>query len=443
MRWQRLSLTVRLTAFYLLVSALLLLGMAAVILPAIDRHFAELDQDTLQDKIHLVQDLLAQPATPEALRLRLDDALRHHPGLTVRIDGADGQPWYPTGQAAGQGHSPAHDQVTQQSSADTPQGPVRIVATLDTAHHSHFLAQLHRKLWLYVLAGVGLSGLLGWWATRAGLRPLHSMKARAQAVTAHKLDQRMDATALPVEMADLAQTLNDMLQRLQADFQRLSEFSSDLAHELRTPLNNLLTQTEVVLSRARGPDTYRDTLASNAEELQRLSRTVSDMLLLAKAEHGLLQLPTCVDIDLADDIRALFDFYDALAEERGVTLALEGQAQVRGDRLMLRRAISNLLSNALRHAPTGSAVTVRLASAPGGVRINVANQGDPISPELLPRLFDRFFRADKARVHLDSEGAGLGLAITQAIARAHGGTAHARSDAGFNVFEVELPEDLG
>lgn len=437
MTWQRLSLTARLTGFYLLVSALLLLGMTAVILPAIDRHFAELDQETLQDKIHLVQDLIAQPATPEALRLRLDDALRHHPGLTVRIEGADGLPWYPSGSVAQ--HAIGHEQVTQTSTSVTPQGPVRIVATLDTAHHSHFLAQLHRKLWLYVLAGVGLSGLLGWWATRAGLRPLHSMQARAQAVTAHKLDQRMDADTLPVEMADLAQTLNDMLQRLQADFQRLSEFSSDLAHELRTPLNNLLTQTEVVLSRARTPDTYRDTLASNAEELQRLSRTVSDMLLLAKAEHGLLQLPTCVDIDLADDIRVLFDFYDALAESRGVTLVLEGQAQVRGDRLMLRRALSNLLSNALRHAPTGSAVTVQLASSPAGVRISVANQGDPIPPELLPRLFDRFFRADKARAHLDSEGAGLGLAITQAIARAHGGWAHARSDAGFNVFEVELP----
>ncbi len=114
------------------------------------------------------------------------------------------------------------------------------------------------------------------------------MKARAQAVTAHKLDQRMPAQAVPVEMADLAHSLNEMLERLQRDFQRLSEFSSDLAHELRTPISNLLTQTQVALAQPRDAAAYREILASNAEEFQRLARMVSDMLLLAKAEHGLL-----------------------------------------------------------------------------------------------------------------------------------------------------------
>lgn len=463
MSWSRLSLTARLTALYLLVSTLLLLGMAAVILPSVDRHFAELDQDALQDKIHLVQDTVRQSSSPTTLGARLDDALRHHPGLYVRIEDPQDQVLYENGafsfpaelktrQAVSPSQPPLtwrtatsefRGQVALQALASPEAGQVRIFAALDTEHHAHFLAKLHRTLWVYVVVAVAVSGLLGWWTARAGLQPLRGMKAKAQAVTAHRLDQRIDADTLPVEMADLALTLNDMLQRLQNDFQRLSEFSSDLAHELRTPLNNLLTQTEVVLSRPRETDSYRDTLASNAEELQRLSRTVSDMLLLAKAEHGLLQLPSRVEIDLAQEVQALFDFYDALAESRNLKLELEGQASVKGDRLMLRRALNNLLSNALRHAPQGTTVTVRLGPSPSGVCISVSNEGPPIPQELLPRLFDRFYRADKARLHLDADGAGLGLSITLAIARAHGGTAHARSAAGQNVFAIDLPTGLG
>ena len=171
---------------------------------------------------------------------------------------------------------------------------------------------------------------------------------------------------------------------------------------------------------------------------------VSDMLLLAKAENGLLKLPSPDRIDLAQEVQALFDFYEALAGERTVRLVLRGQGRITGDRLMLRRAISNLLSNALRHAFEGSDIVVELQQqAAGGVRISVANQGEPIAPELLPRLFDRFFRADKARVHLDTDGAGLGLSITQAIAQMHGGRVHASSDAGCNRFSIDLPQAPG
>ncbi len=144
---------------------------------------------------------------------------------------------------------------------------------------------------LYVALAVLASGLFGWWAARRGLSPLRAMASRAKAVTGDKLDQRMPVEAVPVEMAALAADLNAMLARLQDDFRRLSEFSSDLAHELRTPLTNLMTQTRVALSQPRDAARYRDVLASNVEELQRLSRMVSDMLYLAKMEHG-LDLPT-------------------------------------------------------------------------------------------------------------------------------------------------------
>ncbi len=179
------------------------------------------------------------------------------------------------------------------------------------------------------------------------------MASRASGVTANKLDARMPVAAVPLEMADLAATLNAMLARLQDDFRRLSEFSSDLAHELRTPITNLMTQTHVVLSQPREAAKYREVLVSNAEELQLLGRMVSDMLYLAKMEHG-ITLPSEEAISVADEVQALFDFYEALAEDKGVSLQLRGQAKIAGDRLMLRRALSNLLSNALRYTPQGN-----------------------------------------------------------------------------------------
>jgi len=454
----KLSLTARLTALYTLVAALLLLGMASLMAVAVDRHFEELDRDTLQDKIHLVSEIIARADSAADLQNRLDDALRHHPGLFVRVQDGAGALLYasaslsfPADVSEQLSAGPADDILTwthdgHEYHALAAHAPpheqlgagIGIQAAVDTLHHAHFIHSLQLALGAYVLLAAVASGLLGWWAARTGLAPLRTMKARAQAVTANKLDQRMPAEAVPVELADLATSLNEMLERLQGDFQRLSDFSSDLAHELRTPISNLLTQTQVSLSSRRDADAYRDILASNAEELQRLARMVSDMLLLAKAEHGLL-LPRTEQIALEDEVGALFDFYEALAEEKEIRLRQSGHASIRGDRLMLRRAISNLLSNALRHTPAGGLVSVEIELLPSTVALHVSNNGTAIPPELLPRLFDRFFRADKARTHPETEGAGLGLAITRAIVQAHGGSASVASTDGETRFTLNFP----
>ena len=456
----RLSLTTRLTLLHGLASALLLLGMAGLAAVAVDRHFEALDRDTLQDKVELIRDSVARSASASDLRRQLELALQNHPGLFVRVDDSAGGVLYASdgfsfpadlpeaegvdsGAALSSWRQDGREFRSLSASASAPApaglGPaLRIRVALDTVHHAHFIAALQAALWLYAGLAAGLSGMLGWWAARTGLAPLRTMKARAQAVTAHKLDQRMPAQAVPIEMADLAQSLNEMLERLQRDFQRLSEFSSDLAHELRTPISNLLTQTQVALAQPREAAAYREILASNAEEFQRLARMVSDMLLLAKAEHGLL-LPRTEAIDLADEVGALLDFYEALAEEKQIRLSGSGAAVLSGDRLMLRRAISNLLSNALRHTPPGGRVRVLIDSLPAAVNLRVENSGSPIAPELLPRLFDRFFRADKSRAHPDTDGAGLGLAITQAIVQAHGGQASVTSTGGRTCFTLHFP----
>jgi two-component system heavy metal sensor histidine kinase CusS len=248
----------------------------------------------------------------------------------------------------------------------------------------------------------------------------------------------MPVQAVPVELADLAHTLNQMLERLQDDFRRLSEFASDLAHELRTPISNMLTQTQVTLAAQRDNTAYRDILASNAEELQRLARMVADMLFLAKTERG-VDLPHKERFMAADESQALLDFYEAVADDKGISLTAQGNGSIEGDRLMFRRALSNLLSNALRHTPAGGNVRIIVIALPNGTEVSVENTGEDIDPEVLPRLFDRFYRADPARAHPTSDGAGLGLAITKAIVEAHGGRASVKSAQGVTCFSLVFP----
>ena len=202
------------------------------------------------------------------------------------------------------------------------------------------------------------------------------------------------------------------------------------------PVSNLMTQTQVVLSHPRDAAEYKTTLESNAEELDRMARMIADMLLLAKADNGLV-LPNRETVDLADETCALFDFYEALAADKGLQLFLEGNALVLADRLMLRRAIGNLLSNAVRHATPGSCIFVNLADLPDAVSLSIENTGDLIPPEYLDRVFDRFFRADSARQR--SDGTGLGLAIAKSIVTAHGGNIGASSSESLTRFTIMLP----
>ena len=316
--------------------------------------------------------------------------------------------------------------------------PLMVWIAADTDHHTQFLDGLRRSLALYVLAAIAICGLLSWFAARQGLAPLRDMKSRAAKVTGQKLGERMPVQAVPVEMADLAQELNRMLDRLQEDFRRLTDFASDLAHELRTPISNLLTQTQVALATKRDAATYRDILASNAEEFQRLARMVSDMLLLAKTERG-VDLPHKERFSARQDGLALLDFYEAVAEEKRIRLRVEGDGEIEGDRLMFRRAVSNLLSNALRHASEAGDVTIRITATAQATTVAVENTGADIDAKILPRLFDRFYRADASRTHPDTDGSGLGLAITRAIAEAHGGRVTASSGQGRTCFTLVFP----
>ncbi|MCR6495141.1 hypothetical protein LJB71_02015 [Thermomonas sp. S9] len=188
----------------------------------------------------------------------------------------------------------------------------------------------------------------------------------------------------------------------------------------------------------RDADTYREILASNAEELQRLGRMASDMLFLAKAERGMMP-PNRERFSAAEETYALIEFYEAVADEKGVRLAQRGEGEIVGDRLMFRRALSNLLSNALHHTPPHGEVMIEISRSSQATRVSVENTGEDIDPKILPRLFDRFYQADPSRSHPETDGAGLGLAITRAIMQTHGGSISVISAQGRTRFCLEFP----
>ena len=254
-----------------------------------------------------------------------------------------------------------------------------------------------------------------------------------------KLDSRLDMHSVPVELKPLVQSFNHMLTRIEEGFIRLSHFSADIAHELRTPLTNIVTQTQVGLSKERRTEDYQELLYSNLEDMERLSKMVSDMLWLAKSENGLIT-PTFGPINLHKEVQSLFDFFEALAEDTHITLAIFGNASnISGDRELIRRALTNLLSNAIRHTPAGKTIQVTLVDTDNEmVSISVTNEGSTILTEHLERIFDRFYRVDHSRKR-HSDGTGLGLAIVKTIVEAHNGVIHALSNNHSTTITIHLP----
>lgn len=447
---KRLSLTSRLALLFAACTAVVSLLAGVLFNQASEAHFIELDQQLLDSKLVALRSTLHGVDSREAFLQRvpqLHAELDHQPDLALRITAAgqrwlDGAPNITLPQAPGlhslQNAGTNYRVYNAPLIADQPGSP-QLTLILDITHHQHFLQRMQHLIWLTVGLSALATALLGAWAARSGLRPLRRMGEVAAGVSAHSLKQRLPQEQMPVELAELAQVLNAMLGRLDGAFQRLSAFCADIAHELRTPLSNLLTQTQVILTQPRPLEDYREALHSNLEELQWMAQLVNDMLYLAKADHGLL-MPTREPLALADEVEALLEFFTLVAEDAQVTLVREGNAHTSGDRGMLRRALSNLLDNALRFTPPGGEVRVRMAPGAEGVRLTVENSGEGIPAQLLPRLFDRFYRADPARHEGNSEHAGLGLAITQSIVRAHGGRIFCESGPGWTRFVIELPK---
>lgn len=317
--------------------------------------------------------------------------------------------------------------------------PLEIVVSVDRTEDQQLLRGL-----LFTSAVAAPFGLAIVFVSAAliatfGLRPLRRFRETAAAISTTSVSKRLTLAGQPTELQDLGAAFNSMLDRLDDGISRLSDFSSDLAHEMRTPLATLLGRTQVALSQPRTTEQLVDVLEGNVEELQRLSRLISDMLFLAQSEHATAALQL-TRVDLRGEAVKVAEYLELLAEERDVGVVVEGAGMVVADQGLVQRAITNLVSNAVRHCGSGTQVRIVVAEDAGRARLAVVNQGEPIAQEHLGRLFDRFYRVDSSR-NRDAGGTGLGLAIVKAIMKLHGGTAEASSTPeGETRFTLAFPD---
>ena len=313
--------------------------------------------------------------------------------------------------------------------ADEERTAVAVVAAHDITDREAFATRYRARLAAAALGAAVVAGLVGLVLVRTALAPIGAMARRAGAISVYRLGERLPEDDVPRELRDLSIAFNQTLERLEDSFRRLSQFSSDLAHDLRTPIGNLMGEAQVALRFPRSPEEYQDVLASAVEECERINRMIDGMLFLARAENAQAAV-NHVSLTGEHEVVRVLEFYEGLLAERGVDVKVRGSARIWADPDLLRRALSNLISNAVSHTPAGRTITVELAEeADGSTSISVRNPGDGIPPDVLPHVFKRFFRADPARGGSD-RGSGLGLAIVRTIMQMHGGTATAASEAG-------------
>ncbi|MNO75846.1 Sensor protein CzcS precursor [compost metagenome] len=316
--------------------------------------------------------------------------------------------------------------------------PVRVMMSLDRADDNALLQAYLRSTVLVLPLLLILIGAAAWWLVQRGLAPLQHFRRIAGQVSAQDLQHRLPATGLPQELAALATSINVMLDRLDQGVSQLSQFSDDLAHELRTPLSNLMGKAQVTLSRERDNANYREVLEDSIEELTRLNRIINDMLFLAQVSQPQAQV-ALKPLALADETAQVVELFAISAELKDIELRIRGWGTASGDRLMFQRALSNLLSNALRHAPPGKPIDLGIERQGGDVRVWVENQGVGIAAEHQPQLFERFYRVGAGRSRLEG-GTGLGLAIVKSIMQLHGGRIEVMSSpAGPTRFSLIFP----
>ena len=450
----RRTLAFRLTAAYSIA------GLSLVVLSTASLYLvlrAELDRSTelfLADKLHVLRTMLRErPDDEDALReeVELESAARRYqqfyirlldergvpilttpgmsekldieslalrtrtrPGRSISMPGSDGRPFRVTSASVEVGSPPAR--------VDTVQ------IAIDVDQEEELLARYRFWFWAILLATSVVFPLVGYRIALHGIRPVEQIASTARRITSTNLRERIRAEGYPSELESLAGTFNEMLDRLQESFERISEFSADIAHDLRTPVNNIRGEAEVALARARTVDEYRDVLESSLEESVRLSDLIGDLLFLARAEKPLTELHL-QDVDVGELLTTVQDYYEVSAAEAGLSLDIVQHSEpltAALDRSLMLRAVSNLVSNAIVHTPRGGSITLSAFSSGPEMRIEVRDTGKGIPAEALSRVFDRFFRVDPSRSQA-SGGTGLGLAIVQSIMTLHGGSAEIAS----------------
>ena len=451
------TLAFRLAAAYALAGLFLVFFATASLYVVLVR---ELEKSTglfLADKVHVLRTLLRdRPDDADALReeIELESAARQyeqfyirmldgrntpvlitpgmadqldmvqltaqtqsHPGRTMPMKGRNGRPFRVISVLSPVGSSAIQTDTLQ--------------IAIDVSQKEALLERFRFWFWGILLATFVLFPWVGYLIARRGIRPVEEMATTARHISSTNLRERILPEGYPFELASLARTFNQMLDRLEESFERISRFSADIAHDLRTPVNNIRGEAEVALARARGAKEYRDVIESCLEEAVRLSDLIGDLLFLARAESTVTHL-RCERMDVGELLGGGREYYEASAADGGVslTMALVHEPVIAElDRALLQRAVGNLVSNSLAHTPPGGAVRLETKADRSFIQIEVSDTSAGIPAEALPRVFDRFFRVDSSRSQ-GTGGTGLGLAIVQSIVLLHGGNAEISSQLG-------------
>jgi two-component system heavy metal sensor histidine kinase CusS len=362
--------------------------------------------------------LLMTPGMAEQLELaQLERQTRSRPDRTIRMKGRNGQAFRAISTSA-----PIGDPATK---TDT------IQIAIDVSQKEELLARYRFWFGAILLAAFAIFPLVGYQIARHGIRPVEEIATTARHIGSTNLRERILPEGYPFEMASLASTFNQMLDRLEDSFDRISRFSADIAHDLRTPVNNIRGEAEVALARPRSADEYRDVIESCLEEAVRLSNLIGDLLFLARADSPLTNLRR-ERVDVGELLGEVREYYEASAADGGLSISTtvaDEPVIAELDRALLQRAVGNLVSNALAHTPPGGAIVLGANVDSSTIRIKVSDTGIGIPAEALPKVFDRFFRVDSSRSQ-GAGGTGLGLAIVKSIALLHGGTVEISSEPG-------------
>lgn len=432
------SLALRLTVLYACTNFVLVGGLAWL-------QYRTLAADLAQEDDQLLLETLTGAARGVAIRNRTGPGLSPL-GPWVREVGADCQvirgPRLPLGPPptcpSAHGVRPAFRtwrspagrtwRIVSAPAAEAPDAVLEVL--LDRWTDEQILRRSRRELMVLLPLAFVLSGLAGYGVARTGLAPLGRLAQRMEAVHIDTLGQPVQLPHAPAELQGVIRSLETMMARLRVGYERLAHFSSELAHELRTPVHVLRQQAEVALLTQRSPEAYREVLRSTLEELDGLRRLIEDTLFLARAEDPRASIDR-QDLAARSELLDVADFLDPVAAERNIRIAVEAPDHLllQADRMLLRRALVNLVTNAVRHTPPGGCITLRGAYHESGVTIEVQDTGVGIPTDQLPHLFDRHFRVPGEQDG-QSGGTGLGLSIVRGIMRLHGGMAEIVSAVG-------------
>jgi two-component system heavy metal sensor histidine kinase CusS len=385
-------------------------------------------QDEFERHVELVMHLLNEPrsdAQQLALRHKLDDFFRSHNDIGIVLY-ADGQTVYESKPA----NASAQWRWTSTELENVPQlgADPKLWLGVDVREDEKLLHRLGLTLLGVAVLGSMLVSLTGVLLVRRGLRPLQQLATQLATTGPEFADRRIDPGTYARELVPWINQFNAVLARTEQAYQQLEAFNADVAHELRTPLANMIAEVEVELARPRSPEALRDALISNLEETRRLSAIVADMLFLSKADRGATARRS-EPVSLAAQALAVIEFHEAELEQTALKVQVHGDAMVSIDVSLVRRALSNLLSNAVRYATPATTIHIRIEASPASVWLRMTNLGADVPEDALPHLFKRFFRAERSRSR-SSAHHGLGLAIVAAIARMHGGETSAKSAHG-------------